>query len=52
MTKPSIINVFDTGRQRREFSYMQDRWIREREVEIIEQDKDGRVIARRKEWRE
>jgi hypothetical protein len=52
MTEQTTIVPVETGRVRQQFSYMQDRWIREREIELIEQDSNGRVIARRKEWRE
>lgn len=52
MTEQTTIVPVETGRTSLRFSYRQDRWIREREIELIEQDSNGRVIARRKEWRE
>jgi hypothetical protein len=51
LTKTHVVPV-ETGRTRQSFSYEQDRWIHEREIELIEQDINGRVFARRKEWRE
>ena len=52
MTAQTTIVPVETGETRQWFSYEQDRWIREREIELIEQDDKGRVISRRKEWRE